>query len=350
MLKNALVKNFTVFREVDFQFSPSLNVIVGENGTGKSHLLKLVYTMIVCSVEAGRKPDAPLPTKTHLQKSYGEKLIAVFRPESLGRLASRRQGRTRCEIALSFDDEALNTAIGFATNAQTDVQISRLPTRWEQQNPLYLPTRELLTVYPGFVSVYDKHYLEIEETWRDTCVHLDMPPMRGPRSEGMASLIEPIEEALGGRVDLDRNGRFYLNVPGSGNMEMNLVAEGSRKLAMLARLIVNGVIQAQGYLFWDEPEANLNAKLIRLVAKAIHALSARGVQVFIATHSLFLLRELEILLEQSRTEPVRARFFGLSPEDNGVRVMQGDHIDDIGDITALEESLLQSDRYLALEG
>lgn len=34
--------------------------------------------------------------------------------------------------------------------------------------PAYLPTRELLTIYPGFVSVYENHYLEFEETWRDT--------------------------------------------------------------------------------------------------------------------------------------------------------------------------------------
>lgn len=41
-------------------------------------------------------------------------------------------------------------------------------------------------------------------------------------------------------------------------MEMPLVAEGLRKVAMLARLIATGTLLEQGYLFWDEPETNLN--------------------------------------------------------------------------------------------
>ena len=43
MLKTLKISNFTVFDNVDFEFSPGLNVIVGENGTGKTHVLKLGY-------------------------------------------------------------------------------------------------------------------------------------------------------------------------------------------------------------------------------------------------------------------------------------------------------------------
>lgn len=39
-------------------------------------------------------------------------------------------------------------------------------------------------------------------------------------------------------------------------MEMPLVAEGLRKVAMLARLIATGTLLEQGYLFWDEPETS----------------------------------------------------------------------------------------------
>jgi hypothetical protein len=44
-------------------------------------------------------------------------------------------------------------------------------------------------------------------------------------------------------------------VVGSGTMEMPLVAEGLRKLAMVARLISTGTLLDKGYLFWDKPEA-----------------------------------------------------------------------------------------------
>ncbi len=56
---------------------------------------------------------------------------------------------------------------------------------------------------------------------------------------------------------------------------------------MIARLIATGSLLDKGALFWDEPEANLNPKLVKLVARAILNISQSGIQVFIATHSLF---------------------------------------------------------------
>jgi ABC-type transport system involved in cytochrome c biogenesis ATPase subunit len=347
MLNSLQLKKFTVFSQETFQFSPGLNVIVGENGMGKSHLLKLAYAVIATNADAGRKPNATEPTKVYLQKAYGEKLIGVFRPESLGRLASRKQGRERCEIALAFSDTTLNTSISFSTAAQSDVQIDHLPTRWESESPLYLPTRELLTIYPGFVSVYENHYLAFEETWRDTCVHLGALALKGPREKQAALLLKPIEDALGGKVVLDNNGRFYLSIAGSGNMEMPLVSEGFRKLAMLARLIANGVVREQGYLFWDEPEANLNPRLIRLAAQVIHALCQRGVQVFIASHSFFLLKELDML---AKKDPISQRFISLSrgAEAPEINVDQADSLSQLGNIVALDEELAQYDREMEM--
>ena len=117
---------------------------------------------------------------------------------------------------------------------------------------------------------------------------------------------------------------------------------------MLARLIATGTLLDQGFLFWDEPEANLNPVLIKQVAKSILSLSSSGIQVFLATHSLFLLREIEILMSQQLFDSAGARFFGLQKNNEGsVSVSQGDSIDDIGDIASLDEELAQSDRFMA---
>lgn len=151
---------------------------------------------------------------------------------------------------------------------------------------------------------------------------------------------------MGGKVVLDTNGRFYLQVQGEGKLEMPLVAEGLRKLAMLARLISTGSLLDKGYLFWDEPEANLNPKLIKLMAEVILHLCANGIQVFIATHSLFLLRELEVLSEQKAFKGIPQRFFSLRLDENGVDVEQGDSIDDLQTLVLLDEELNQSQRYM----
>ena len=64
-----------------------------------------------------------------------------------------------------------------------------------------------------------------------------------------------------------------------------------------------------------------------------------------ATHSLFLLREFEILLEQEFAHVAR-RYFALRRSGSDVDVSQGDEIEDIDPLLLLDEELLQSDRFV----
>lgn len=349
MLKSLKVKNLTVFAEANLRFSPQLNVFVGENGSGKSHLLKVAYAVLAASAEEGRKPDAPAPTKALLQSRLASKLVAVLRPESLGRLARRQPGLSRCDVQCGFQDRRHDVEFHFAAKSQAEVVIDKAPRAWQESAPVFLPTRELLTIFPGFVPLYESRFLEFEETWRDTCLLLGAPALRGPGEKRGKELLHPIEIAMGGSVELDKNGRFYLRT-GEGRIEMALVAEGLRKLAMLARLIATGSLLEKGYLFWDEPETNLNPRLIKDVARTILRLCHSGIQVFLATHSLFLMRELDIQLQCPEVEGMTAQFFGMQPGTDGFEVEQGESVDEIGAIASLDEELSQSDRYLAAEG
>lgn len=347
MLTRLALKNLTVFAEADFQFATGLNVIIGENGSGKSHVLKAAYTVASVSGRGERDSGSATPTKSYLEAAIARKLRGVFRPDALGRLARRQAGRSRCEIKVSFD-KALYLDFSFNTASKTEVSIDLCPTKWAMTLPVFLPTRELLTIFPGFVSLYETTELPFEETWRDTCLLLDAPLAKGPRMNEIKQLLEPLEEQLGGKISLEDSGRFYLKTQ-SGSIEIHLVAEGFRKLAMIARLIATGALIGTGSLFWDEPEANLNPKVIKSVARTILQLCQSGIQVFVATHSLFLMRELDILLKTPEFQKVPARFFGLHLSDESVTVQQGNTVDDIGTIDALQEELSQSDRYLAAE-
>lgn len=345
MLKSAEFQSFTTVPNGVWQFADGLNVIIGENGLGKSHVLKALYTML--KVQSGRPEDL---FKSNLEKAYAEKLVRVMRPESLGRLVKRKQGRARCEIRLVMKQGKESSEIGFASNAKSQVEVLKAPETALTRSPVYLPTRELMTLCPWFLNLYDNYHLEFEETWRDTVSLLGAPSVKGPREIRAAQLIAPLEQAMGGKVEMDApSGRFYLRVTGEGSMEMPLVAEGIRKFAMLARLINTGVLLGHGYLFWDEPETNLNPKLIRTLAQCIVHLADQGIQVFIATHSLFLLREFEILLaNRDRREGVAARYFGLHLQEQTVALTQSSDLSDIGPVTSLDESLKQSDRFLDL--
>jgi hypothetical protein len=60
------------------------------------------------------------------------------------------------------------------------------------------------------------------------------------------------------------------------------------------------------------------------------------------------MRELDILLRTDEFDGVKSSFIGLHRGEAGVDLRQGETIDDIGQIDALQEELSQSDRCLAM--
>ena len=315
MLRTMKLDDFTVFQTAEFTFGSQLNIVVGENGAGKSHVLKSAYAAIAVSAARSNGNAEPF-AKSQMQSALADKLHSVFRPDALGRLVRRQKGRKKCNLEFAFDDSLLDLSFTFSTLAKTEVALKTTPKKRIEKLPIFLPTRELLAIYPGFVSLYETTHLSFEETWRDTCILLGAPLARGPREAKIKELLVPLEDAMGGCVELDKSGRFYLNLNSGGNMEIHLVAEGLRKLATVARLIATGSLLDKGYLFWDEPEANLNPKIIKVVAKTILQIAASGIQVFIATHSLFLLRELHVL-QKREFSSFDTRCFGLHIESDG---------------------------------
>ena len=115
MLKSLEIENFTVFLDAKIKWSPGLNVIVGENGTGKSQLMRLAYAL---SYVSSKFPQSPRQDKVALQRAVAEKIVAVCKPKALGRLISRQQGRGRCEIKVSFVESLTpGFSFSFATNS-----------------------------------------------------------------------------------------------------------------------------------------------------------------------------------------------------------------------------------------
>lgn len=347
MLKRLAVRNYTVFTDAAIDWSPGINVIVGENGTGKSQLLKLAYSAAWVSAAQDK---AARQTKEELQKRLADKLVAICRPEYLGRLVSRQQGRNRCDVGIEFvaPSEA-SYSFSFATNARSEVKLEQAPSAYLKAPPIFIPTREMLSIFPGFASVYENQHLEFDETYYDLAKALN-GNARKKHVAKVQQLIETLEKLMDGHIRLDA-GRFYLfpNRNGTGKMEIPLVAEGLRKLAILAYLLINGSLQGRSTLFWDEPETNLNPKLMVRLAHALVELAEQGYQVVMATHSLFMLREIE-LAQMQRKARVPARFIGLALDGETVNVEQNNDIAGIQTLVLLDEELNQSDRYLAQGG
>ncbi len=178
------------------EFGKHLNIIVGENGSGKTHVLKAAYCALAVSANGAKDSGGGNPTKSYLQTAVANKLRGVFKPDAIGRLARRQAGRNRSEVECYFDEAQFDLGYSFNTSNKSEVVIEQTPSAWISEVPIYLPTRELLTIFPGFVSLYETTYLQLEETWRDTAILLGAPLARGARTRKICDLLEPLEEAM----------------------------------------------------------------------------------------------------------------------------------------------------------
>lgn len=340
-LRSLHVEGFTVFENETFEFCDGLNVIVGENGVGKTHLLKLAYaaTKALYPQKAGRA----LAPGAELQVALSRKLENVFLPDSLGRLC-RRVGTTsypvRVELeykrntdlqAFEFLFEEWNSIVDIITN---DI---RLPNRIDG-GPIYLPPREVLSLVPEFVEDYRKTAIRFEETYYDLAMNL----LGSLTVNGFLELQAVLETAMGGQL-IQKNGRLYLKSKNGFEVEAPLMAEGVRKLATLAYLARNGSLTRNCTLYWDEPEANLNPRLMGALADALVSLVAGGVQVFVATHSLFFLREIALRVDKAKTPPP-ARYFSLLRDGDGLTVNRADKLDELDGVAVLDAAIEQDER------
>jgi len=329
MLKSLEIKKFTVFANASIEFSKGLNVIIGDNATGKSHLLKLGYSVMY-----------PLSEHLNIQSgTLANKLYGVFKPNTLGHLSHYGSGCQRTQITVALPE---TFRFSFAKNSSTQVTIDQtINQTLSTTTPIFIPSRELLTLHPQITAWYEERLMSIDETHHDLCRAFNLPLLTKLPSE-LNDIIQPLEAELGGSVRMDKKGHFYLDIPKRGKVEMSLVAEGLRKIAMLVYLIQNGSLAKGTTLFWDETEANLNARMMVKVANALAALAQYGVQIILATHDLFLMNELSLLIESTPQMP--AQFLSCCPTDVSVIVEQGRVLEDLHTIVVLDEALAQDDR------
>jgi len=301
--KSLRLQNFTAFQDVTFEFVPGVNAFVGENGTGKTHVMKALYAWQL----AKSREDLDLPIRQVLGETF-----QTQDPIQLTRLGVGDSTVAHMSGAYSSYtwEYHLNPV------ASPDSYLSRKYTE-KVTRPVFIPAIDMMGHTRRFVEAYDEVRLDFDRTCRDI-VNLMALERKNGKSTG-----SPFEDALvsllGGELERDNEGRFYL-VTKIGRLPMPLIGEGLRKIATLVQLQRNGWLTEGTTLFWDEPEVNLNPILMDEVIGALLALTRTGVQVFLATHSYVILKELDL---QARKED-DVRYFGFQRSDAGTTVTATD--------------------------
>ena len=275
------LERFTAFEALDFRPSPGINVLVGANGTGKTHLMKVAYA--ACDV-----------SKTDI--GFADKIVRVFMPPggAIGRLVKRRGAGSSCEVRIHRGDRRLRLSFSTRTKAAASAN-AKDALAWRAtpvRSSVYIPAKEMLANAPGFLYLHAQGKIHFEDIYPDILNRAYRPALRGPAPSERKRLLTILQRAIDGEVRVS-NEEFFLR-SGGMDLEFPLVAEGMRKIGLLWLLIRNGALPERSVLFWDEPETNLNPKLFGVVVEVLLELQRMGVQIFIATHDYAILKELDL--------------------------------------------------------
>ncbi len=356
-IQSLTLKQFTAFEEASFEFCPGINVLIGANSTGKTHVMKIIYTLLKVCETVHQKP-APVMEAVVLDKIYG-----IFRPSEIDYLIHYPSSDNASVLLTYFNTEMELTIQGYCIGGEKEkslhkIDLKPVPEKLPSTSPsVYLPPHEFLSINKGFISSYTKRELAFDETYYDLALALDALPLRYENLSDvqdsillLTSIITGIEPDPKCLKDYEavtqENGQFYFNLADNRKINVHLVAEGYRKIATLLYLLKNGSLTKESILFWDEPEANLNPKLITEIVKVLQKLALSGMQIFIATHDYLLSHELSLLAEYPPDKNIEIRFFALHKPDrnSGVQTESARTLAEIKHNPILEEFAAHYDR------
>lgn len=334
------LENFTCFSKATFDFSSGINVFIGENGTGKTHVLKALYAMVM------KNPEFDfIKFQMNEQQQQGAEIglstlknfTGIFQTPELSRDDTKE---FKCKVDFDINHH-LYFKFSLIDN-KLNFQFLPLPNKAKlpfELNPLFIPCFEMLSWFKGFIPAYEMRENSFDWTYYQLAKALSPLPYRHNAIPDREILHDPLVEET--KIIVSQvQGEFYINIQEKDSKLFNAkrVATGINKLAQMIYLIKNGSLTKKTILFWDEPEVNLNPKYIKIVAKFLQTLAKNGVQIFVATHDYLLVHLLSLDAEyQQVTEAPPMRFFALTKGENGTEVESADTIAGITNNVLLDE-------------
>ena len=128
-----------------------------------------------------------------------------------------------------------------------------------------------------------------------------------------AEIHRGLHNAIGGKIVLSEAGDLEFQTSGK-SFPLSLTSAGVANMGMLALLIERGALEPDSFLFIDEPEANLHPAWQVEMAELLFELARQGVQVVISTHSMTILKWLEVHLKKETEDRALVRLNKFPPD------------------------------------
>ena len=345
MIERIELTNFTAFDHLPLDLSPKINVIIGENGTGKTQILKALYFANKALAQ---------------QEATSEELLRLFRPlsNSLKGLVGE-DGKSKAELSCQLST-GQEIAINFSANSKRLAQDKFVSTP-AVGAPNLIPVKEVLSLMKGMlVTKADPKTLELlfDQSYLDIARSLAIkPPAKAgekiDQDPRFSAIYLKLVELIGGRFEVSNMANHVIVTfkaghydrvkdPKSENHDQltfrakrsdsaDMTAEGLRKLGTLQLLLENHELNPgrSGIFLWDEPEANLNPKLMKLVVELLLELARNGQQVVVATHDYVLLKWFDLLMDKGQEDHIKFHSLYRDAETQSILVTSTDNYLDL---------------------
>ncbi|WP_206836297.1 AAA family ATPase [Marinobacterium iners] len=292
-IKEFELENFGPLKKVHGQSLGSLNLIIGANSTGKTFLLKALYMMLRSQEETGRGDDP-----RDFDEVLSEKCYWTFQVDKLGDLVRRGAGNRLKARMVQDDNCALVIDFGQDTTKRITPVHNNLGPR--EANSVFLPPKEVLSLAKVIIKsgLHDKAF-GFDATYTDLVLALQKPTQMGRNYDAFKQSRISLEKMFQGRIEFDAGNDSWVYRKGNSRFSIHSTAEGIKKIAILDTLLGNRYLSPDSIIFIDEPESALHPKAISQFLDILAVLAEKGIQVFMASHSYFVVKKLHLLALQN---------------------------------------------------
>lgn len=308
-IKSVELRNFTVFKNLNLDFSEGINIFIGENGTGKTQLIKAIYANLKISKSKNINDISKYFKYVNESNRF---FVKQMKPLFLKVITSDSENESNKNYLMGkieLNINALKSSVGNSDECSYEISY---PIK--EVKCVFIPAKDMLTHSKGFVSMADKFS---EFPFDKTLV--DIIKIAGEwqlkKVPNIALKILPIlEKMMDGTVVIE-NDEFYIKKHNGQMVNFSIEAEGLKKIGLIWQLLMNDNITENSVLLWDEPEANINPKFIPDLVDVLLELQRGGVQIFITTHNYILAKYFGV----KKLENDKIKYYSLyKDEDNNL--------------------------------
>ncbi|MBO4922881.1 MAG: AAA family ATPase [Bacteroidales bacterium] len=293
MIKSVTLTNYGPIGSLNWNNLGRVNLIIGPNRSGKTFLLKSIYSALKTTEQFKRGKE----NRTE-KEILTEKLYWTFQTQPIGNLVKKGAGN------LSFSMETKDgNRFYYSFGSGTAKSISTLESTINRRNinSIFIPAKEVLSLQDIILDSRNRYSeFGFEDPYFDLAKAI-APTGRGRNLKAFSEARQSMIELLGGKLEFDEGRKEWRFKDGRNReYEISLTSEGVKKLSIIELLLGNHYLSRDSVIIIDEVEANLHPSLISRFMEIIFELSKDGVQFFISTHSYFVIKKLYILAHKNK--------------------------------------------------